>query len=189
MAMPVTSSECAICSKPLEPAQRLVSCPSCAVPMHLTPCAAQLFSTTAQRLMPDQPAPCPACGRTTEWMVLIRSARRLTISPSMPTEERDPELSESSDEAREDVLSLGKSMKEVQLVSQDFSDPPSQSSPAPQPDEISEWALKSEVSARETSAELAGEAGQEGQSVTWPCMSPIGDFRAPRALCHVERVL
>jgi len=34
--------------------------------------------------MPDEPAECPKCTRSSEWMVLVRSHRTLPNSPEMP---------------------------------------------------------------------------------------------------------
>eukprot|EP00435_Cladocopium_sp_Y103_P024035 s593_g5.t2 len=85
MVIPVTSSVCAKCSEPWKPGDRLVSCPHCECPLHVV-CAATLCSksTNTKKLMPDQPAECPKCTRSSEWMVLVRSHRTLPNSPEMP---------------------------------------------------------------------------------------------------------
>lgn len=41
-------------------------------------------SVEFSRLMPDEPAECPKCTRSSEWMVLVRSHRTLPNSPEMP---------------------------------------------------------------------------------------------------------
>mmetsp|Transcript_26858 Transcript_26858/g.55733 ORF Transcript_26858/g.55733 Transcript_26858/m.55733 type:complete len:351 (-) Transcript_26858:116-1168(-) len=131
MVIPVTSSVCAKCSETWKPGDRLVSCPHCECPLHVV-CAATLCSksTNTKKLMPDEPAECPKCTRSSEWMVLVRSHRTLPNSPEMPQDmpvlpveavKEDDRESGSEAEDTDDE-------NDVQIVSQDF--PLSQSSDA-----------------------------------------------------------
>lgn len=79
MAQPVTDILCSACRNEFRSGDRIVTCPSCEYPFHLS-CAAQAFMGPASgRLMPEQPAACLHCGTMTEWPVLIRSARRWSV--------------------------------------------------------------------------------------------------------------
>jgi len=69
---------CTTCARPFDGGDRVVSCPSCSCSLHVT-CAVLAFPCQG-RLLPDAAGSCPACGKTVEWPVLIRSARRLPKS-------------------------------------------------------------------------------------------------------------
>merc|ERR1712217_629220 len=84
MHRPVASSECAVCENEFRKDDRIVSCPDCDTPFHVR-CAAQTFlrSQCQKRstcLVPSEPTACPHCGKTTDWPMLVRSARRFEAS-------------------------------------------------------------------------------------------------------------
>ncbi|CAK9033313.1 unnamed protein product [Durusdinium trenchii] len=192
MMIPVTSSVCAKCSGRLEPADRVVSCPHCECPLHLTPCALELFpKTKGAQLIPEGSAACPSCARPTEWMVLIRGARRLSVSPSLPDMECQAEHFKNQ-EVEDDVCSDAElrddSSEEVELVSQDFSEPNlSQSSMASMPaPECTELTSETEQRPkRKLSASRSASSGPQNNSLD--CQGPQVPSH-PRVLSLRERL-
>lgn len=99
MRCPANGALCVVCKDPLKERDRIVSCPSCEHPFHVC-CAAQVFTgATGLCLLPQGSADCPSCKKTTEWPVLVRSARRLSKAPLQK------ECSEDSDGGLEDDVS------------------------------------------------------------------------------------
>lgn len=91
MHQPVTKTVCSACKDKLRARDRIVSCPSCLHPFHVT-CAAQAFNNVkGTMLMPEKLGCCPNCKKTTAWPALVQSARRLEEAPeaSEPDEEAD----------------------------------------------------------------------------------------------------
>lgn len=73
---------CVVCCGKLHANDRIVTCPGCVQPFHVS-CAAQvLIGSMTSRLVPEQPGTCPSCKMRVEWPVLVRSARRMSRSPS-----------------------------------------------------------------------------------------------------------
>nr|QDO16297.1 structure-specific endonuclease subunit SLX1 [Lingulodinium polyedra] len=78
MQQPVVGTSCSACGEAFRPQDRLVSCPGCEQPFHVS-CAAQAFlGPTGTQLMPRESAACPVCKHATDWPTLVRSARRLS---------------------------------------------------------------------------------------------------------------
>jgi len=156
MVIPVTSSVCAKCKEKWKVGDRLVSCPHCECPLHVT-CAAMLCSksTNTKQLMPDEPACCPQCTRSSEWMVLVRSHR--TWMEDMEVQEQQESDSEASDES-----------SDVQVLSQD-----SQVATPVSPTRDAEIGSKrKEASQSEPCANLNGKAAKRSPA------TPLGDGRA-----------
>lgn len=82
----VASALCEACCETLRLQDRIVSCPSCASPFHVS-CAAQAFNGLGGQLaMPDNVGKCPKCKVASAWPVLVKSARRLSQPPVAATE-------------------------------------------------------------------------------------------------------
>lgn len=97
MVMPVSGAVCITCRKALQANDRVLSCPGCGKPFHVS-CAAQVFlGKESSRLMPEGPSACPSCEATTEWPVLIRSARRLSHAPIVPQVTKDGSLQDEAE--------------------------------------------------------------------------------------------
>lgn len=89
MVLPMLGSSCSACSQALQVNDRVVTCPHCEFPFHVS-CAVKAFTgSSGLRLMPDQPAACSRCKVATEWPVLIRTARRLSHTPVLEEETDD----------------------------------------------------------------------------------------------------
>lgn len=81
MRQPVVGVSCAACLELFRAKDRILTCPNCAQPFHVS-CAAQVFTgVQGVQLMPNAPAACPHCKQKTEWPVLVRTAKRLSIAP------------------------------------------------------------------------------------------------------------
>mmetsp|Transcript_94162 Transcript_94162/g.210543 ORF Transcript_94162/g.210543 Transcript_94162/m.210543 type:complete len:508 (-) Transcript_94162:52-1575(-) len=92
-SQPVSGDSCVACGEAFCAQDRLVTCPSCECPFHVS-CAAQAFvGPAASRLMPRLPAACPKCSASCEWPVLVRTARRFAEAP--PAAEALPAASSS----------------------------------------------------------------------------------------------
>jgi len=75
---PIIGAACVACKEAFRSQDRLVACPGCQHPFHVS-CAAQAFiGPSGTQLMPRQPASCPQCGHRTEWPVLVRTVRRFS---------------------------------------------------------------------------------------------------------------
>lgn len=102
MVMPVSRAVCITCRKALQVNDRVLSCPECGKPFHVS-CAAQAFlGKDSSRLMPEGPLACPSCEAITEWPVLIRSARRLSHAPIAPQQGEAGTDGNLQDEAEDD---------------------------------------------------------------------------------------
>lgn len=75
---PLAGAACASCKEAFRPQERLVACPGCEQPFHVS-CAAQAFiGPSGAQLMPRESASCPQCGHRTEWPVIVRTLRRFS---------------------------------------------------------------------------------------------------------------
>jgi len=72
---PLMQSSCAACREQFRPPDRIVSCPRCKHPFHVS-CAAQALCSNNVQLLPKT-GPCSQCGQVIAWPVLLRTARRL----------------------------------------------------------------------------------------------------------------
>eukprot|EP00441_Pelagodinium_beii_P023291 CAMPEP_0197676898 /NCGR_PEP_ID=MMETSP1338-20131121/87559_1 /TAXON_ID=43686 ORGANISM="Pelagodinium beii, Strain RCC1491" /NCGR_SAMPLE_ID=MMETSP1338 /ASSEMBLY_ACC=CAM_ASM_000754 /LENGTH=390 /DNA_ID=CAMNT_0043257647 /DNA_START=215 /DNA_END=1387 /DNA_ORIENTATION=- len=104
LVMPMVSSTCGTCSEALRENDRVVTCPHCEHPFHVS-CAAKAFTgQSGLRLMPDQPAACAKCKAATDWPVLIRTARRLSHTPILNEENDEDENEDERDDDDEDAV-------------------------------------------------------------------------------------
>lgn len=115
---PVTRAVCTACGEAFRPGDRIVSCPHCEHPFHVS-CAAQAFiGPTGTQLMPKESAACPQCKCTTEWPVLVRTARRVPTA----TAEAGSVATEADSGGREGSNMLDSREEEEESVS-DGSEP------------------------------------------------------------------
>jgi len=74
----VTGASCAGCLKALQSQDRIVTCPGCAAPLHVS-CAVQAFAGAGGALaMPDSEGECPRCHVLAAWPALVKSARKFS---------------------------------------------------------------------------------------------------------------
>lgn len=79
--------------------------------------------------MPDEPAQCPKCHRSSDWMVLVRSHRTLPRGSAEMPQELPLAVKEDDRESGSEASEETDDENDVQIVSQDFP-PLSQSSDA-----------------------------------------------------------
>lgn len=122
---PVTKTRCGACAEHFKPGARIVACPKCTEPFHVS-CAAQAYTgDSGCRLMPDRPSACPNCHEMFAWPTVVLSARRLSKPPTCARESEPrfeqllfpgsgcedkggvESVSESSGEEEDDVELLG----------------------------------------------------------------------------------
>jgi len=110
MVMPPGRSECATCLEQLKPGDLIVSCPHCQCLLHLC-CAASVFAQEA-KLMPDEPAPCPQCSMSLDWLLLLRNRRALksAVAAEGEVDEEEDVVDDDSESERQ--------LSEVQFASQ-----------------------------------------------------------------------
>lgn len=122
---PIAASSCSACKEAFREQDRLVACPACQHPFHVS-CAAQAFlGTGGTQLLPRAPGACPHCGHITEWPALVRTARRFsqTAACAVPQPQGMPgarveEEESDSDGSLPSVLGEDQELEASQILTQ-----------------------------------------------------------------------